>query len=257
MTELLDNLIVLPCRLNDVGTQRCWLGTSVMKKQSILLYDIVKIECTDRVSFLCHAWPRLDKVDSGYIQFDSTVMAADVEQHVKVPDCISNCLPIPACSIQKVIYSSIESVSVTVVVTDWREFMLCTKSSEEVLQCQIRNSLVSFIVGASYTVFCSRTTLGKLYCWDRIIFHSTAIKNNCTCGFITPSSKINVVEVISKERFEQRTQKATVLGGLDSEINLLRSIVLQSQECGLPHSSRKMVSICYSSVFVVQSIMTN
>jgi len=251
-TNLLDNLIVLPCRLNDVGTQRCWLGTSVMKKQSILLYDVVKIECIDRLSFLCRAWPRLDKVDSGYIQFDSTVLAADVEQHDKVPDCISNSLPIPVCNIHKVTCSAIESVSVTVVVTDWREFVLCTKSSEEVLQCRIQNLLVSFVIGASHTMFCSRTTLGKLYCWDRIIFHSAVIKNNCTCGFITHSSKISVVEVISKERFEQRTQRATVLGGLDSEINYLRSSVLRSQECGLPDSLHKKVS-----VFAVQSYLSN
>ena len=251
MTKLLDSLVVLPCRLSDVGTQRCWLGTSVMNKRSILLHDVVKIQCTDRLSFLCRAWPRIDRVDSGYIQFDSTVLAADVEQHDRIPDCINNSVLIPVHNIQKVTCSAVESVSVTVVVTDWKEFMLCRKSSVEILQCQIRNLLVSFVIGASHAVLCSRTTLGRLYCWDRIIFHSVMIKKNCSCGFITPCSKITVVEVISKERFEQRTQKATVLGGLDSEIKLLCSIVLQSQECELPNSSYKKVSIMlYSQILL-------
>jgi len=224
-----------------------------MKKQNILLYDVVKIECTGRLSFLCRAWPRLDKVDSGNIQFDSIVLAADVEQHDRVPDCINNSLTIPVHNIQKVTCSAVESFSVTVVITDWREFLLCTKSSAELLQCRIRNLLVSFVIAANHAVLCSRTTLGKLYGWDRMIFHSVVMKNNCSCGFITACSKINVVEVISKERFEQRSQKANVLGGLCNEINLLRSIVLQSQECGLPDSAHKKVNICYTAVHVVQS----
>jgi len=260
VTKLLDSLAVLPCRSNDIGTQRCWLGASAMNKQSILLYDVVRIECTERLSFVCRAWPRLDKVYSGYIQFDSTVLTADVERLDKVSDCINSCLPIPIHNIQKVTCSAVESVSVTVVVAAWREFMLCMKSSAEVLHCRIRNLLVGFVIAASHALSCSRTALGKLYCWDRIIFHSVVTKNDCSCGFITPSSKISVVEIISKERFEQLSQKATVLGGLNSELNLLRSIVLQSKECGLPDCTHKKVSICctyllYSST--CKSMYTN
>ena len=243
-TKLPDSLVVLPCRLNDVGSQRCWLGASLMSKQSIMLYDVVKIEHTDRLSFLCRAWPRLDKVGNSYIQFDGTVLAADVKQCDTIPDCVSYAMSIPLHNVQKVTCSAIESVSVTVV-TDWREVVLCSRSSAEALQCQLRNLLVGFVIAAGHSVLCYRTTLGKLYSWDRIIFHSVVIKNSCNCGFITPSSNINVVQVISKEKFQQRTEKATVLGGLDTEINLLRTIVLQCHEYGLPDSIHKKVNISY------------
>jgi len=245
-TNLLDNLVMLPCRQDDVGSQRCWLGTSVMSRQSIMLYDVLKIECSNRLSFLCRTWPRLDNVGNSYIQFDGTVSAADVDQHEKVPDCVNDTgtLSVPVHNIQKVTYSVVESVSVSVVM-DWKELVLCGKSSAEVLQCRIRNLLVGFVIAASHSLWCSRTTLGKLYCWNRIIFHNVVIKNSCSCGFITHSSEINVVEVMSKEQFEQRTQKAVVLGGLDSEINLLCSIVRHCQEYGLHDSSHKKVSISY------------
>ena len=242
-TTLLDNLTVLPCRLNDVGSQRCWLGMSVMSKQRIMLYDVVKVECTDRRAFLCRAWPRLDKVGDGYIQFDGMVLAADFEQHDNVPDSVNDTLAVPVCNVQRVTCSAVESVSVTVVVTDWREFMLCSKSSPEVLECRIRNLLVGFVIAAGYSVLCCRTTLGKLYCWDRIIFHNVVIKNSCISGFITQTSEISVVEVISKQKFEQHTEKAPVLGGLDSEVNLLCRIVLQCQEHGLPGSLHKKVIV--------------
>ena len=243
----LDNLMVLPCRLNDVGSQRCWLGMSVMNKQSIMLYDVVKIECVDRRSFLCRVWPRLDKVGDGYIQFDGTVFAADFEQHYKVPDSVNDTLSVsvPVLNVQKVTCSAVKSVSVTVVVTDWREFVLCSKSSLQVLQCRIRNLLAGVVIAASHSMLCSRATLGKLYCWDRIIFHNVVIKNSCICGYITHSTEIGVVEVISKEKFEQHTEKAPVLGGLESEINLLCSIVLQCQKPGLPGSLHKQVIILY------------
>ena len=215
-----------------------------MSKQSIMLYDVVKIECTDRLSFLCRAWPRLDKVDNGYVQFDGTVLAADVEQQDKVPDCISDILSVPVRNIQKVTHSVVESVSVTVV-ADWTEFVLHRKSSAELLQCRIRNLLVGFVIAASHSVLCSRTTLGKLYCWNRIIVHNIVIKNGCSCGFVTHSTEISVVAVISKQKFEQHTEKATVLGGLNSEINLLCSIVLKCQEYGLPDSLQKKVRFSY------------
>jgi len=216
-----------------------------MSKQSIMLYDVVKIECTDRRSFLCHAWPRLDKVGDGYIQFDGTVLAADFEQHDKVPDSVNDTLSVPVHNVQKVTCSAVESVSVTVVVTDWREFVLCSKSSLQVLQCRIRNLLTGFVIAANHSMLCSRATLGKLYCWDRIIFHNVVVKNSCICGFITNSTEISVIEVISKEKFEQHTKTAPVLGGLESEINLLCNIVLQCQEPGLPGSLHKQVSILY------------
>jgi len=240
-TKLLDNLVVLPCRLDDIGSQRCWLGTSVMKKLNILLYDVVKIECTDSMSFVCRAWPRLDNVPGSYIQFDSTVLAAGVEQHDKIADCVNNTLSIPVNNIQRVTCSAVESVSVTVVVTDWREFMVIAKNSAELFECQIRNVLAGFVITARHAVLCYRTTLGRLYSWQRIICHSVVIKNSCNCGFITPSSKITVTEVISKERFERRSQKAIMLAGLDSEKNLLNRIVLQSRKFGLPDSLHKQV----------------
>jgi len=244
MAKVVDNLTVLPCRLNDVGSQRCWLETSVMSKLSIMLYDVVKIECTDKRSFLCRAWPRLDKGGNGCIQFDGTVLVADVDKHDKLCDSFSDTLSVPVCNIQKVTYSAVESVSVTVV-TERSSFMSRSSSSAEVLQCQIRNLLVGFVIADNHAVLCFRTALGKLFCWDRIIFHNVVIKNSCSCGFITHSSNISVVEVISKERFKQRTQKATVLGGLNNEICLLGSIVLQCQKCEIPSSLHKKVSIFY------------
>ena len=246
-TEPPGSLMVLPCQLNDVGSQRCWLGTSMMSKLNILLYDVVQIECTDTLSFLCRAWPRLDKVDSRYIQFDGTVLATDAKQYEKVLDCVDRIVSVAMYNVQKVMYSVVESVSVTVVVTDWREFALCRKRSTQAVQCQVRNLLFDFVIAASHIVLCSRSSLGKLYCWDRVIVHDVTIKNNCICGFIASSCRINVVDVISKDRYIQHTQASTVLGGLDNEINLLCSVVLQSQEYGFPGSSRKQVSFCYTS----------
>jgi len=236
-TKLLENLVVLPCRLDDIGSQRCCLGTSVMSKQNVMLYDVVKIQCTDRLSFLCRAWPRLEKVGDGYIQFDGSVLAAD-----RMQDCVNESLSIPVDNVQKVTCSVVDSVSVTVVM-DWKEFVSCRKSSTEILQCRLRNLLVGFIVAANHSLLCSRTTLGKLYCWHRVIFHNVVIKNSCSCGFITCTSELNVVEVLSREKFEQRTERVTVLGGLDSEISLLRNIVQQCQEYRLPGSLYKKVSI--------------
>jgi len=243
-TELVDNLMVLPCRLNDVGSQRCWLEASLMSKQSIMLYDVVKINCTDKLSFLCRAWPRLDKVSKGYIQFDGTVSTEDVEQHDKLTDSFTDTLSIPVCNIQKVTCSAVESVSVTVV-TEQSQFVSCSRSSAEVLQCQIRNLLFGFVIAPSYAALCFRTALGKLFCWNRILFHDVVIKNSCCCGFITHSSEISVIEIVSKERFEQRTQKAAVLGGLENEIYLLRGIVLQCQKYELSDSLCRKVSISY------------
>lgn len=250
---MLENLAVLSCRLDDVGSQRCWLSMSMMNQQSIMLGDIVKIECTDGHSFLCRVWPRLDKVGNGYVQFDGTVSAANAQCQYKVPDCITcnDPLFVPVHNIQKVTCSAAESVSVTIVVTDWRELVLCNKISAEVLQHQIRNLLVGFVVAANHSMLCSRTTLGKLYCWDRMIFHNVVIKNNCLCGFITHSSKISVAGVISKQKFEQHTEKAPVLGGLDSEINLLCSIVLRCQKHGLSGSSYKKVIISYMLHYIL------
>jgi len=207
-----------------------------------MLYDVIKIVCTDRLSFLCRVWPRLDKVGNGYIQFDGTVLAADVEHHYKLLDGFTDTLSIPVHNIQKVTCSAVESVSVTVV-TNWSEFVSCSKNSAEVLQCQIRNLLTGLVISASHAVLCSRTPLGKLFCWNRIIFHTVVIKNGCSCGFVTHSSEIDVTEIISKERFEQRTQKVTMLGGLDNEICMLHSIVRQCQKRDLPDSLHKRVSI--------------
>jgi len=239
MATLVDNLMVLPCRLDDVGSQRCWLETSVMNRQGITLYDVVKIECTDRLSFLCRAWPRLDKVGDGYIQFDGTVLTADVD---KLCDISIEAQLIPVCNIQKVTCSAVESVSLSIV-ADWSEFVSCSKSSAEALQSQIQNLLAGFVIAANHAVLCFRTALGKLFCWDRIIIHNVQIKNSYSCGFITCSSEINVMKIISKERFEQRSQKTIMLGGLDNEVCLLRSIVMQCQQCELPDSLHKRVSI--------------
>jgi len=240
MAALVDNLMVLPCRLDDVGSQRCWLETSVMSRQNITLYDVVKIECTDKLSFLCRAWPRLDEVGDGYIQFDSTVLTADVD---KLFDGFTDNQLIPVFNIQKVRCSAVESVSLTII-ADWSEFVSCSNSSAEVLQSQIRNLLDGFIIAANNAVLCFRTALGKLFGWDRIIIHNVLmIKNNCSCGFITHSSEINVVKIVSKERFKQRAQIAIMLGGLDNETCLLRSIVLQCQQSELPDSLHKKVSI--------------
>jgi len=259
VTESVDNLTILPCRLNDVGSQRCWLEASLMSEQSIMLYDVVKINCTNRLSFLCRAWPRLDRVSKGYIQFDATVLTEDVERHDKLTDSFTDTLSIPVCNIQKVTCSAIESVSVTVV-TERSQFVLCIRRSAEVLQHQMRNLLVGFVIAPSCALLCFRTALGKLFCWDRILFHDVVIKNSCCCGFITHSTEISVIDVVSKERFQQRTQKATVLGGLENEIYLLRSIVLQCQKYELSDSLRKKVSILiqqciYVSVHCFQKIL--
>jgi len=246
--EVLDSFAVLPCRLRDVGSQRCWLRSSVMSKQSIMLYDVVKIECTGTLSFLCRTWPRLDNVGNGYVQFDGTVLAADVDI---IPDWINVPSSIAVCDIRKATCSVVESVSVTVVVTGWKEFQLCSRIPENVLKCQVHNLLAGFVIADRHTLLCSRTILGKLYCWDRILFQNVVIRNNCSCGSVTHYTKISVVSVLSEDRFKQRTQKTTVLGGLDYEINLLHSIILQSLADGMPYSSHHKVSMCYNIISIL------
>lgn len=73
---MLSDLLLVPVEQCDVGTQRCRLGSAVMKDLGLRLGSPVLVTLPDGASCLCTAWPRPDLAD-GYLQLDASCFSPD------------------------------------------------------------------------------------------------------------------------------------------------------------------------------------
>jgi hypothetical protein len=241
-----DELLVLPCPVADIGSQRCWLGPHFMNHCGLKLYDLMTVHISQHQTYICRVWPRIDGCGDNYIQFDGTV-GISADGRMLQPHSISKPFTITRTAVQKTTCSTLRSISVTVVINSRQEFLSYKQECSSLLANRVRHLLKEFSVAPGYIVLCASLALGKVYDWDRVIVDEACPRQQTFCGVVTDSTEVIVKDFCYREKYECKFFKPVKLGGLDHEIQLLKDIVMRSSSA-TQNCAENIVSLCLLSV---------
>jgi hypothetical protein len=222
-----DELLVLPCPVADIGSQRCWLGPHFMNHSGLKLYDLMTVHISPHRSYICRVWPRIDGCGDNYIQFDRTV-GTSADGSMLRSSSVSKLFTINRIAVQKTTCSTLKSISVTVVINCRQELLSYKQECSSLLASRVRHLLKGLSVAPGYVALCASLALGKVYDWDRVIVDEACPRQQTFCGVVTDNTEIIVKDFCCMEKYERKFFKPVRLGGLDYEIQLLKDIVMRS-----------------------------